>query len=191
MHLILASTSIYRRSLLARLGLSCESVDPKVDEIGQLHESPRALAQRLARAKAEAVARRFPDSLVIGGDQVACCADRILHKPGSASAQAEQLMYAQGRELQFLTAICLMRHADGRSFQHLDVTECRMRPLDSAAITRYVDAEPAWDCAGGFKVEGLGICLFEAIRSEDPSALIGLPLIALARGLREFGWAVP
>ncbi len=191
MRLILASTSSYRRMLVGRLGLRCESIDPAVEEPVIADEPPRDRARRLARSKAGAVAARSPDAVVIGSDQVACCDHQILHKPGTAAAQIEQLMFAQGRELQFFTAICVMHAGRGQMFEHVDQTDCRMRALDRDAIERYVAAEPAWDCAGGFKAEGLGIVLFKHIRSEDPSALIGLPLIALASGLIHCGLTLP
>jgi septum formation protein len=189
--LILASTSAYRRAQLARLGLSPECVSPGTDEMRLPDEAPDALAVRLARTKALAVARQNPDAIVIGGDQVAVCAGEILEKPGSAAAQFAQLQQSRGRELRFLTAVCLVHAASGREFAHLDLTRCRMRVLDDAAIARYVEAEPAYDCCGGFKLEGRGIALFESIATEDPSALIGIPLIAVCRGLEVMGYHIP
>ncbi len=188
---VLASGSRYRREQLARLGLTVECRAPDIDESALPGEAPGDLAQRLAPAKARAVAPHFPGALIIGSDQVAECDGHRLGKPGSAEAQRAQLLACSGRELRFHTALAILDCASGNVDLHLDLTICRMRVLDTDAIARYVAAEPAWDCAGGFKVEGRGIALFEAIRSEDPSALIGLPLIALCRMLGSAGIALP
>lgn len=189
--LVLASGSRYRREQLARLGLAAECRAADIDESPLAGELPPDTATRLALAKARAVAPHYPDALVIGSDQVAECAGRVLGKPGSAAAQQAQLLAASGRELRFHTALAILDTATGTAAGHLDLTVCTMRALTAEAIARYVAAEPAWDCAGGFKVEGRGIALFEAIRSEDPSALIGLPLIALCRMLDSAGIALP
>lgn len=188
---VLASGSRYRREQLARLGLTVECRAPDIDECALPGEATSDLAQRLALAKARAVAPHFPGALVIGCDQVAECGGLRLGKPGSAEAQRAQLLACRGRELRFHTALAILDCDSGNADLHLDLTVCWMRTLDSDAIARYVDAEPAWDCAGGFKVEGRGIALFAAIRSEDPSALIGLPLIALCRMLDSAGIAIP
>lgn len=189
--IVLASGSRYRREQLARLGLAVECLAPEVDESALPGEAPPALALRLAGAKAAAVAALRPRALVIGSDQVASLDGRRLRKPGTAAAQAEQLMAGAGRELLFHTAVCVLDAADGSARTHLDLTRCRMRALDAAAIARYVAAEPAWDCAGGFKIEGRGIALFEEVSSSDPSALVGLPLIALCRMLGAHGVPLP
>jgi septum formation protein len=189
--LVLASGSRYRREQLARLGLAVECRAADIDESPLAGELPPDTATRLALAKARAVAPHYPDALVIGSDQVAECAGRVLGKPGSAAAQQAQLLAASGRELRFHTALAILDTATRTAAGHLDLTVCTMRALTAEAIARYVAAEPAWDCAGGFKVEGRGIALFEAIRSEDPSALIGLPLIALCRMLDSAGIALP
>lgn len=189
--LVLASGSRYRREQLARLSLAVECRAADIDESPLAGELPPDTATRLALAKARAVAPHYPDALVIGSDQVAECAGRVLGKPGSAAAQQAQLLAASGRELRFHTALAILDTATGTAAGHLDLTVCTMRALTAEAIARYVAAEPAWDCAGGFKVEGRGIALFEAIRSEDPSALIGLPLIALCRMLDSAGIALP
>jgi septum formation protein len=189
--LVLASGSRYRREQLARLGLTVECRAPDIDESALPGEAPDELARRLALAKARAVAPHFPGALLIGSDQVAECDGRRLGKPGSAEAQRGQLLACSGRELRFHTALAILDSASGNADLHLDLTVCRMRALDTDAIARYVAAEPAWDCAGGFKVEGRGIALFAAIRSEDPSALIGLPLIALCRMLDSAGIVLP
>jgi septum formation protein len=187
MTIILASTSRYRRDLLSRLGLPFESVAPDVDETPATTESPEHLCARLSAAKAENVALRFPQALVIGSDQVADLDGRALGKPGNRERARAQLASASGKSVRFHTGVCVWHAASGRSALHIDLTEVRFRSLNSTLIENYLDREPAWDCAGGFKCEGLGISLFEAIRCDDPSALIGLPLIALVRLLTEFG----
>lgn len=189
--LILASTSVYRRQLLERLGLSCEVEAPGVDEARLPGETPSALADRLARAKAEAVARRHPRAWVIGSDQVAERDGEPLGKPGGHERASAQLRAASGKALRFHTAVCLRRMDPDAALFHHDVTEVRFRTLDDATIERYLDSERPYDCAGSFKSEGLGIALFESIRNEDPTALIGLPMIALARMLRVAGFALP
>ncbi len=186
--LILASGSSYRRQQLERLGLHCRSQAPNVDESRLPGEAPAAMARRLAGLKASVIAALAPGACVIGADQVAACDSRVLGKPGSAPAQAAQLLSCSGKELRFHTALTVI-DAGGTAHEHLDLTVCQVRELTAAEVERYVAAEPAYDCAGGFKVEGLGITLFERIASEDPSALIGLPLLALCRILRQLGAA--
>lgn len=189
--LILASGSSYRRAQLAQAGIDVRCVTPGIDETALTDEAPEALAPRLARQKAAHVAAQFPNAIVIGADQVALCGDQVLGKPGSATAQHAQLRLSAGRELVFLTAVCILQASSARSFTHVDHTRCRMRALDEQALARYVELEPAYDSCGGFKVEGRGILLFESIVSEDPSALVGLPLIAVRRGLGELGVQLP
>lgn len=189
--LVLASGSRYRRDQLARLGLQALGDAPDIDESRLADEAPAQMARRLARAKATAVAARHGDALIIGADQVAALGAQIFGKPGSAAAQQQQLLRCSGQEVHFHTALAVLDSRSGRCLEHLDLTRCQLRPLDVDAIARYVAAEPAWDCAGGFKVETRGIALFERIVSDDPSALIGLPLIALCRLLREFGVELP
>ena len=187
--LILASTSPYRRELLQRLRLPFSCSKPAVDESALPGEAPQALAARLAPAKAAAVAATTADAWVIGSDQVAELDGRALGKPGTREAAIAQLESMSGRSVAFHTAVCLM-HAP-RSWVAADVTTVRFRPLERREIERYVDAESPLDCAGSFKCEGLGISLFEAIESHDPTALVGLPLIALSRLLRQGGFTVP
>ena len=187
--LILASTSVYRRELLARLRVHFETARPETDETPLPGEAPRALAQRLATAKATAIAGREPDARVIGSDQVAELDGRPLGKPGNREAAIAQLGAMSGRTVLFRTALSVC--CGGRCLEALDTTTVTFRPLGVAEITRYVDLEQPYDCAGSFKCEGLGISLFEAIESRDPTALIGLPLIQTARLLREAGFAVP
>ncbi|MDZ4811751.1 MAG: Maf family nucleotide pyrophosphatase [Pseudomonadota bacterium] len=187
MRLILASTSRYRRELLSRLGLPFECMAPDVDE-SQLHgETPAQLCARLSVEKAQSIAIRHPGALVIGSDQVAELNGIAIGKPGSRERSIQQLRDASNQSMYFHTGISLQHAVTGRSALHIDRTEARFRVLSDAMIQRYLDREAALDCAGGFKCEGLGISLFDAIRSEDPTALIGLPLIALSRILADFG----
>jgi septum formation protein len=189
--LILASTSAYRRALLERLGLPFDTARPDVEETPLSDETPQALAVRLARAKAEAVLDPAqPDAWVIGSDQVAELDEEPLGKPGSTARAEAQLRAMSGREVRFLTAVCLAGPG-GRRLEALDVTTVRFRPLSNGEIARYVERERPLDCAGSFKSEGLGITLFEAIENQDPTALVGLPLIATARLLREAGFVAP
>lgn len=187
--LVLASTSRYRRELLERLRLPFECVAPGVDESPGAAEAPAMQAVRLARMKAEAVARRRPDAVVIGSDQVAELAGHALGKPGARAAALAQLQRCSGREVVFHTAVCVL--GGGQTQALLDRTTVQFRALGQDEIERYVDAEQPFDCAGSFKVEGLGACLFEAVRNDDPTALIGLPLVQLAKALRARGYALP
>lgn len=187
--LILASTSVYRRELLGRLRLDFTTARPEVDEQAQPGERPDALASRLAAEKAAAVAAQAPDAWVIGSDQVADLDGQALGKPGTLERAHAQLAAMSGRVVRFHTAVSLV--GPGRTTHALDLTEVQLRPLPPAEIDRYLAAEPALDCAGSFKCEGFGISLFDAIRSQDPTALVGLPLIALARLLRQAGFEIP
>ncbi|AZR25837.1 septum formation inhibitor Maf [Xanthomonas vasicola pv. arecae] len=187
--LILASTSAYRRELLSRLQLEFDTARPEVDEQAKPGETPSALASRLAAEKAAAVAARLPEAWVIGSDQVADIEGEALGKPGTRERARAQLTTMSGRTLRFHTAVSLI--GPERELHALDLTEVQLRTLTAAEIERYLDAEPALDCAGSFKCEGLGISLFDAIRSADPTALVGLPLIALARLLRQAGFQLP
>ncbi|GGZ61608.1 Maf-like protein [Lysobacter xinjiangensis] len=188
--LILASTSRYRREMLSRFGLPFDAVAPGVDETPLDGEAPLHLVQRLAAAKAAAVARAYPDACVIGSDQLAEFDGRVLGKPGTPERAIEQLRAMSGREVTFLTALCVMRgeHEVGVA---VDRTVVRFRTLSQAEVERYVEAEQPLDCAGSFKSEGRGITLFDAIETVDPTALIGLPLIATARLLRDAGFVLP
>ncbi len=187
--LILASTSVYRRELLQRLRLPFQCERPQVDETPLAGETPAKLAARLAAAKAAEVAARHPDAWVIGSDQAADLDGDPLGKPGTTAAARAQLTAMSGQAVRFHTALCLVR--GDVQLGAADVTTVRFRHLQQAEIARYVEAEQPLDCAGSFKCEGLGIALFEAIENEDPSALVGLPLIALCRLLRQAGFAVP
>lgn len=187
--LILASTSPYRRELLARLGLPFQCVAPGADETRLPDESAAQMAARLARLKAEAVARRYPEAVVIGSDQVALRGDDVLGKPGSIEGCREQLRASSGRKVVFLTAVHMA--GAGQSESHVDQTVVRFRELSDAEIERYIEREQPLDCAGGFKAEALGISLFERIESVDPTGLTGLPLIWVCAALRRAGVQVP
>jgi septum formation protein len=189
MPLLLASTSRYRHALLQRLNLVFEIARPEVDETPRHDEAPDALAARLARAKAADVSARHPDAWVIGSDQVAELHGEPLGKPGGHDAAIAQLSAMSSQVVRFHTALCLLHGAS--EFTAIDTTVVRFRPLSPEEIAHYVDAERPYDCAGSFKAEGLGIALFDAIETSDPTALIGLPLIATARLLPEAGFAVP
>jgi septum formation protein len=189
--LILASTSRYRAALLERFGLPFTSEDPRVEESTRKGETPRARAFRLAESKAEAIAVRFPNALVIGGDQVPATSTTILDKPGSAANCREQLKLLSGSTAEFYTA-CTVRCVEaGVKLSHVDTTAVKLRPLSDAEIDRYIEREKPFDCAGGFKAEALGITLFERIDTEDPTAIVGMPLIWLASALRGTGFQVP
>ena len=194
-NLVLASTSRYRRELLARLAPDFRGVAPDVDEKAMPEESPAALTQRLALAKAQAVAAKNPGAIVIGSDQVAHVDgdSRVVGKPHTTEIARAQLAGESGRTVLFRTSVCVVdaRHSPHREFAVQDTTRVKFRTLDAGAIARYVERERPLDCAGSFKCEGLGIALFERIQSEDPTALIGLPLIALCRLLRELEIEIP
>ncbi len=189
--LILASTSVYRRQLLDRLALPYSVVSPATDESPLPDETPASLSERLARAKADAVARSHPEAWVIGSDQVAERDGLALGKPGDHASAVAQLRAASGNTLRFHTSVCVRCDAANIALIHRDVTDVVFRVLDDATIERYLHEEHPYDCAGSFKSEGLGIALFESIRNDDPTALIGLPMIALAQMLRDVGFVVP
>ena len=220
--LILASTSRYRRELLARLGLPFTTISPDFDETPVPGESAENLAKRLAIGKAEAVAatmgasaaaaiteatvadtaKSLQQPIIIGSDQVAACGEQLLGKPGDVNTAIEQLLSMSGQAVTFHTAVHLLLPSPGGSDQHatnltatsftaVDKTTAILRNLSRDEIERYVDQEPSLDCAGSFKVEGLGISLFSAVNTNDPTGLIGLPLIATCQGLRELGVKLP
>ena len=189
--LILGSTSRYRRELLQRLGLTFEVVAPEVGETPLPGEAPRALALRLASAKAQAVASQHPQALVIGSDQVADLAGEPLGKPGTHERATEQLRQLRGQTVVFHTALAVVSMATGFEQADLAPVNVRFRDLNDDEIERYLRAEQPYDCAGSAKSEGLGIALLDAIDSDDPTALIGLPLIRTARLLRAAGLTLP
>ena len=187
--LVLASTSRYRRELLARITPRIRQIAPDTDETPLPLETPSALAPRLAQAKVRAVAARCTGAVVIGSDQVADLSGKILGKPGTAEHACAQLAACSGHEVIFHTAVYLLdlRAEPVRGYAATDTTRVHFRTLDAAEIARYVERESPLDCAGSFKSEGLGVGLFERIVCEDPTALIGLPMIALCRLLRQAG----
>ena len=187
--LILASTSVYRRELLERLHIPFEVIAPKVDESPLPGESTLALALRLATAKAMAVAKEHPDAWVIGSDQVADLCGVAIGKPGNFERALAQLQSMRGAAVTFHTALCLM-HGDTETTVSIP-TEVTFRILSDAVLEAYLHAEEPYDCAGSAKSEGLGISLLESIQSDDPTALIGLPLIALSGLLRDAGFVIP
>lgn len=189
--LILASTSPYRRELLARLALDFEVVAPEVPEEHLRGESPPDRALRLATAKAQSVSARYPQALVLGSDQVAACDNEVLDKPGDAQRCREQLLRLSGHAAHFYTACVLLGARAGLHLAHVDTTTVVFRALDAAEVDRYIGREQPFDCAGGFRAEALGIALFDCIESQDPTALIGLPLIWLAGALRAAGFQLP
>jgi septum formation protein len=189
--IILASGSPYRRELLARLGIDFETWSPDVDETPRAGEPPRDTAARLARAKAEAASRKFPEAWVIGSDQVADLDGRPINKPGTLEGARAQLRELSGHTVLFHTAVCLANKRLGRKHERLVTTDTAFRRLTDAEIDRYLAREPAIDCAGSAKSEGLGISLLARLSGEDPTALVGLPLIALSALLRAEGFDVP
>lgn len=187
--LILASGSPYRADQLRRLGIEFETRVSNIDETRHDGESPTELVRRLARAKAAAIAAAEPDALVIGGDQVAALGDQILGKPGDRLGAIAQLREMSGREVLYLSGLALIRPG----VERIDIvpTTLRFRTLQIPEIERYVDQDQPFDCAGAMRSESRGITLLRALTSDDPSALIGLPLIRLAEWLREVGFEVP
>ena len=187
--LILASTSVYRRELLERLRIPFEIISPKVDEAPLPGEGTLNLALRLAKAKAAIVAKDHPDAWVIGSDQVADLCGAALGKPGNFERAMAQLQLMRGATVTFHTALCLMH---GETETTLSIpTEVTFRKLSDKILEAYLHAEEPYDCAGSAKSEGLGISLLETIESDDPTALIGLPLIALSGLLRDAGFVIP
>ena len=185
--LVLASTSAYRRALLSRLQLEFDTFAPHLDETPLTGEPPEATALRLAHAKARAAAALYPTALIIGSDQVAELDGVRLDKPGNRERAQEQLRRISGHEVVFHTAVCLLRAQTGQTQDRVVPTRVRFRPLTPSQISAYLDREQPYDCAGSAKSEGLGIALLERIQGDDPTALIGLPLIAVVTLLRDAG----
>ena len=188
--LVLASTSPFRRELLARLGLPFVTANPATDETPLPGEAPEALALRLSEAKARAVAGQFPGALIIGSDQVAVCDGEIFGKPGDHGRAVQQLQRLRGRTVNFFTGLCLFDTRDGRAHLRGIPTLVTFRDLTDAEIEAYLAREPAYNCAGSAKSEGLGIALIARLEGSDPNALVGLPLIALCDLFRETGLRV-
>lgn len=188
--LILASTSPYRRELLGRLGLPFEVANPQTDETPLPNETPEALSLRLAEAKARAVAEHHPDALIIGSDQVATVDGHIYGKPGSHERAVAQLRELSGKTVNFFTGLCLLNATTGNADIRGIPTLVTFRHLSIDEIENYLRREPAYNCAGSAKSEGLGIALLSSMRGDDPNALVGLPLIALCDMLRQQGMSV-
>ncbi len=189
--LILASSSVHRRALLERLRLPFRCHAPGIDETPQPGEAPPALVERLALAKARAVARFYPQALIIGSDEVAALDGRIFPKPADPTAARRQLETMSGREVEFLTSVCLLNNATGRHQLDTVAVQVRFRPLTQAEIRRYLDIDKPYDCAGSFRSEAGGITLVHRISSNDNTALLGLPLITLQEMLRNEGYEIP
>lgn len=189
--LVLGSSSAYRRELLSRLGLPFDVCSPDVDETPLAGEAPLALAQRLALAKARAVAPQYPNHVVIGSDQVADLHGTPLGKPGTHPRAVEQLQRMRGQTVQFHTALAVVHHATGLCLQDTATVHVVFRHYSDEEIERYLQREQPYDCAGSAKSEGLGIAMLDRIDSDDPTALIGLPLIRTARMLRQAGLVLP
>ncbi len=191
MQLILASTSRYRRELLQRFGLPFDTARPEVDETALPGESPAATAERLSVEKARAVAAHHPQALIVGSDQVACMGIQRFGKPGTIENAVAQLKSMRGNAVVFHTGVALINAETGRVQVCGVPTRVRFRQLDDTEIARYVEKEMPLDCAGSAKAEALGITLLDALSTDDPTALIGLPLIALSRMLRAEGVPLP
>lgn len=189
--IVLASSSIYRKALVARLGLDCTAISPDVDENALQNEAPAATALRLAENKARRIARHEPAALIIGSDQVAVLDDQLIGKPGNHAAATRQLQSMSGKTVVFHTALCLL-NSGTHAVQLANVpTTVRFRELNASQIERYLRQDQPYDCAGSAKIEALGIALVEQIESTDPTALIGLPLVALVSMLQKEGVPIP
>ena len=189
--IVLASSSSYRRGLLDRFLDDYETVSPNVDETDDGTEPPESFAARLAREKAEAVSSAHHDALIIGADQIAVLDGQVLGKPGEHQKAVEQLLAASGKALQFLTAVCVLDPVGRTRHEHIDRTIVRFRQFDLRLVETYLHHDQPYDCAGSFKVEGAGFVLFESVQTDDPTALIGLPMIWLAATLRKLGYLLP
>lgn len=189
--IILASSSPYRKELLLRLGIPFEAHAPTIDESGLPGEDPAQLAGRLAREKAETLARRFPQAVVIGSDQVAVHRGRIVGKAGTLEGARRQLGEFSGESVEFLTAVCIRCRESGLCREETVGTRVVFRSLSDDEIRRYVELDQPTDCAGSFKSEAAGPMLLRAMHSSDPTAIIGLPLITVAEALRAAGFDLP
>ena len=189
--IFLASSSAYRRGLLDRFLASYESVTPNVDESNDQGLPPAELATFLARKKAEAIAVNARDALIIGADQLAVLDDQVLGKPGDHQKAVEQLLAASGKTVTFLTAVCILDPVGRARFEHTDVTTVRFRQFDRRLAEAYLRLDEPYDCAGSFKLEGAGFLLFDSVNTDDPTALIGLPMIWVADRLLQLGYLTP
>ena len=189
--IFLASSSPYRRSLLNRFLDQYEVVSPEVDESNEQGLAPDELAPYLARKKAEAIAINARDALVIGADQVAVLEDKVLGKPGTHAKAIEQLLAASGKTVTFLTAVCILDPVGRARYEHTDRTIVRFRQFDRRLAEAYLRHDEPYDCAGSFKLEGAGFVLFESVQADDPTGLIGLPMIWVADRLLQLGYLSP
>ena len=186
--IVLASSSPYRRGLLDRFLEQFETLEPDIDESNGAGLSPNELVSHLARKKAEVVATSARDALVIGADQLAVLNDRILGKPGDHQKAIEQLLAASGQVVTFLTAVCILDPIGRTRYEHIDKTTVRFRDFDRRLAEAYLKLDEPYDCAGSFKLEGAGFVLFESVKTDDPTALIGLPMIWVSDRLLELGY---
>ena len=188
--IVLASSSTYRQQLLDRVLSDYESVSPEVDEAADI-DDPEEMAAYLARKKAETVAAAYREALVIGADQLAVRDGQVLGKPVNHQKAVEQLLQASGRSVRFLTAVCILDPIGRRRYEHVDQTTVRFRSFDRRLADAYLKHDEPYDCAGSFKIESAGFVLFESVTTDDPTALIGLPMIWVAGRLLELGYLVP
>jgi septum formation protein len=186
--IVLASTSQYRRDLLERFLDHYETISPDVDESNDLGLEPADLARHLARKKAEAVAVKARDALVIGADQIAVLNNQVLGKPGDHQKAVEQLLAASGHVVTFLTAVCILDPIERTRYEHTDKTTVSFREFDRRLAEAYLRLDKPYDCAGSFKIEGAGFVLFESVKTDDPTALIGLPMIWVSDRLLQLGY---
>lgn len=189
--IVLASSSPYRRDLLDRFLDSYEAVDPEVDETNVDKLPPDELARHLARKKAEAVAINSRNALIIGADQVAVLEGNVVGKPGNHARAVEQLLAASGKSVTFLTSVCVLDPVSRSRYEHTDRTVVRFRNFDRRLADAYLRHDEPYDCAGSFKLEGAGFVLFEAVQTDDPTGLIGLPMIWVADRLLKLGYLLP
>jgi septum formation protein len=189
--IILASSSSYRQGLLDRFLTEYQTVSPSIDESAEESADPGELAAILARKKAEKVSSSYRDSIVIGADQLAVFDGLVLGKPGNHQKAVEQLLAASGKSVTFLTAVCVLDPVGRKRYEHVDRTEVRFRNFDRRLAETYLRHDEPYDCAGSFKIEGAGFVLFESVSTDDPTALIGLPMIWLAATLMEMGCLLP
>lgn len=185
---VLASSSPYRHQLLRKLGIDCIVDPPNINETAQQNENGAELATRLAQEKAEAISERHPVARIIASDQVLSIDDQLIGKPLSTEKAFQQLSACAGKTASFFTSVYLINNQTGMRYRDIEETKVSFRALTERQIRRYIELEPALNCAGSFKVEGLGISLIEAIHSDDPNSLIGLPLIKLISLLNEDGY---
>lgn len=189
--IVLASSSRYRRGLLDRFLDEYEAISPRIDERNEQGLGPQELASHLARKKAETVSINARDALIIGADQLAVLDDRVLGKPGDHQKAVEQLLAASGKSVSFLTAVCILDPIGRTRYEHVDKTTVRFRQFDRRLADSYLRHDKPYDCAGSFKIEGAGFVLFESVTTDDPTALIGLPMIWVSDVLLKLDYLIP